>query len=478
MVSESNAPVVVPVVLSGGSGTRLWPLSRETSPKQFLPLLTGLSLFQQTVLRAQAATTRAPVVVCNVEHRFVVQHQLAQLEVEPAAIICEPVARNTAPAVAAAASLVGQSAPDALLLVLPSDHVVTDTADFARDVAAAVPAAGAGHLVTFGITPTTPHTGFGYIRQGPPIAGMLRACAAERFVEKPHLAQARGYVEDGKWMWNSGMFLLPREVLLEELLSHEPRVAHTTAIAVALARREGSAVFLDEKSFACAPTVSLDYAVMEPTTRAAVLPTTLGWSDVGAWSSLWEVRDKDGDGNVLHGDVLAEDSHDCYVHSDGPLVTALGMSDVTVVATKDAVLVADRAHSQQVREVVARLRTLGRAEADCSALVRRPWGTYESLGRGVRHQVKHIEVLPGQKLSLQRHAHRAEHWVVVQGTAQVVRGGDTLVLQEGESLHVPVGCVHRLENRCEDPLHLIEVQVGDYLGEDDIERLDDKYGRS
>jgi mannose-1-phosphate guanylyltransferase / mannose-6-phosphate isomerase len=476
MFPDEPAPVI-PVVLSGGSGTRLWPLSRERSPKQFLPLLSGLSLFQETVNRARSTTPEPPVVVCNVEHRAFVEEQLAQLRVTPAAIVCEPVARNTAPAVAAAALAVATDRPDALLLVLPSDHLVGDVPQFVGDVAAAAPAASAGYLVTFGIAPTGPETGFGYVHQGPAVAGIGRVWAADEFVEKPDADRARGYVEQGKWLWNSGMFLLSRDVLLTELSTYEPTAVRAAELAVQQAERDADVLLLDAGSFAAAPSISLDYAVMERTERAAVLPSSMPWSDVGAWSSLWEQSDRDTDGNVMVGDVLSEGTSGCYLRSEGPLVAAVGLEGITVVATDDAVLVADRENSQQVCEVVKRLRAGGRPEAESTPLVRRPWGTYRSVDVGVQHQVKRIIVAPGRRLSLQRHQHRSEHWVVVQGTAGVVRGDESYLLHENESVFIPAGCAHRIENPGDVPLHIVEVQVGHYLGEDDIERLADDYGR-
>lgn len=475
---QGTDPTVVPVILSGGSGTRLWPVSRKLSPKQFAPMLSGRSLFQDTVLRAAAATEASPVVVCNEAHRFVVEDQLDGIGVSPALIVLEPVARNTSAAIAAAAHLLHETDPGAALLVLPSDHFVPDVEQFADDVRAAGPAAAAGHLVTFGITPACAHTGYGYVRQGAPIAGIPRVFEADKFVEKPAQEVAEGYVEEGKWHWNSGMFLLPAAVLLDELSLHEPAVAASTGRAVASASRSGGVVELDEAAFAAAPSISIDYAVMERTANAAVLPTSLRWSDVGAWSSMWDVSERDPRGNVGRGNVLTVDTADSYVHSDGPLVATLGVSGLTVVATKDAVLVADRGRSEEVRAIVDELHVGGRPEADSAPVCRRPWGTYEALHLGERHQVKHIVVRPGQKLSLQRHQHRAEHWVVVRGTARVVRGDETLMLSENMSLSIPQGEVHRIENPGVETLHVIEVQVGSYLGEDDIERLDDCYGRA
>lgn len=475
---QGTDPTVVPVILSGGSGTRLWPVSRKLSPKQFAPMLSGRSLFQDTVLRAAAATEAAPVVVCSGAHRFVVEEQLDAIGISPALIVLEPVARNTAAAIAAAAELLLETDPDAALLVLPSDHFVPDEEAFASDVRAALPAAAVGHLVTFGITPACAHTGYGYIRQGAPISGIPRVFEAERFVEKPARGVAEGYVEEGKWHWNSGMFLLPAALVVRELSLHEPDVAAHVRSAVARAARSDGVVELDEESFAAAPSVSIDYAVMERTSKAAVLPTPLKWNDVGAWSSMWDVSQHDAEGNAGRGNVIMVDTADSYVHSDGPLVATLGVHGLAVVATKDAVLVTERGRSEEVRAIVEVLHDGGRPEADSAPECRRPWGTYESIDLGQRHQVKHIVVRPGHKLSLQRHQHRAEHWVVVQGTARVVRGDEVHTLTENMSLTIPQGEVHRIENPGSEPLHVIEVQVGSYLGEDDIERLDDCYGRA
>jgi mannose-1-phosphate guanylyltransferase/mannose-6-phosphate isomerase len=451
-------PTVVPVILSGGSGTRLWPLSRKLSPKQFVPMLSGRSLFQDTVERAAAATGTDPLVVCNEAHRFVVEEQLEAVGVSPRAVILEPVPRNTSAAIAAAACVLAESDPGAHLLVLPSDHYVPNAEAFAADVRTALAAAAAGYLVTFGITPSCAHTGYGYIRQGAPIAGVPGTFDLEEFVEKPALPLAERYVAEGKWHWNSGMFLMPARALLSELSRYEPGIFDSISAAVARAGRVDHAVLLDGEAFATSPDVSIDYAVMERTSLAAVVPTRLQWNDVGAWSSMWEVSEHDANGNVAHGNVIAVDTVDSYVHSDGPLVATLGVAEVTVVATKDAVLVTDRAHSQEVRAIVDELHGSDRPEADAVPVCRRPWGTFESIHRGDRH--------------------RAEHWVVVRGTARVTRGEETLTLTENMSLFVDRGEIHRIENPGTEPLHVIEVQVGDYLGEDDIERLDDCYGRA
>lgn len=466
---------VTPVILCGGSGTRLWPVSRRSAPKQFVSLLGGRSLFQETALRAQRVAVRAPIVVCNEEHLFVVRRQLDEVRIDPSAIICEPVSRNTAPAVAAAALLDIGEDPDALLLVLPSDHLVPDPDVFAQEIERAAEAAREGLLVTLGIAPTGPHTGYGYIRQGAALIGLAGIHVTERFVEKPDVATASRYVSDPKWLWNSGMFLLPASVLLSELAVLQPQVL--SQVQRAMGARQGNVVTLSREAFEAAPAISLDYAVMERTQRGAVLPTPLRWSDVGAWSSLWEISEKDEGGNVSQGDVMTSDAHNCYLHSDGPLIAALGVSNVTVVATEDAVLVADIGRSQEVKELVDQLHALRRTEADAARITQRPWGTYQGVHRGSSHQVKHIVVAPGQKLSLQRHQHRAEHWFVVQGIGRAVRGEELLALEPNDTVYIPQGCVHRVENPGSEPLHLIEVQFGDYLGEDDIERLEDAYGR-
>ncbi len=467
----------IPVILCGGAGTRLWPLSRQQAPKQFARLFNGLSLFQQTAQRALRVTGQNPVVVCSEDHGFVVEQQLEEMEIRPRSVLCEPVARNTAPALAAAAVHLQASDPGASMLALPSDHLVPDLDIFAADVNEARQAAGAGRLVTFGITPTRPHTGYGYIRQAAALAGMERAATVEAFVEKPELEQAQEYFADPKWLWNSGMFLFPLDLLLDELAALAPQVLDRARAAVRLANAREHTVSLDRASFEAAPEISIDYAVMERTEHAAVLPTALRWSDIGAWQSLWEISEKDPRGNAHTGDVHITDAANCYLHSEGPLVAAVGIRDITVVATSDAVLVADIAHSEDVKQLVHELRSARREEAETPQLVHRPWGTYERLHRGEMHQVKHIVVRPGGRLSLQRHQHRAEHWVVVRGSAVATRGDEQFLLKENDALFIPRGEVHRLENLGAVHLHLIEVQVGAYTGEDDIERLSDAYGR-
>lgn len=469
---------ITPVILSGGAGTRLWPLSRELYPKQLLPLLSDRSLLQDTAARVAGAPFAAPLVVCNDEHRFIIAEQLRALDIKPRAIVLEPTARNTAAAVATAAKMLAAADPNALMLVLPSDHAIVDQTAFRAAVATAAEAARKGRLVTFGITPTGPETGYGYIRRGGKLDGVAGAFAIERFVEKPDIETARGYVADGVWSWNSGMFLFPAGLLLAELARFEPEIAAAVGAAVEKAGRDLDFVRLDKESFARAPSKSVDYAVMERTQAAAVVPCALGWNDVGAWSALWELGDKDGDGNVVSGDVIAQETRNSYLRSDRLLLATLGIEDAVVVATSDVVLVAKKDRVQDVKKIVEQLKARSRSEAVSHPVVYRPWGSYQGVDAGPRHQVKHIMVKPGHKLSLQKHARRAEHWVVVSGVARVVRDEDILTLRENMSTYIPVGCVHRLENPGPGPLHLIEVQSGDYLGEDDIVRLEDTYGRA
>ncbi len=468
---------IVPVILSGGAGTRLWPLSRELYPKQLLPLLSEHSLLQETARRASGPLFAPPLIVCNDEHRFIIAEQLRQLDIKPQAIVLEPAARNTAPAVAAAAKMLAAEKRDTLMLVLPSDHAIADVGAFHKAVETAAAAARAGRLVTFGITPEHPETGYGYIRRGAALGGVAGAYAIERFVEKPDLETAQGYVADGAWSWNSGMFLFPARLLLDELMRFEPAMVEAVADAVGRANQDLEFVRLAKDSFSRAPAKSVDYAVMEKTERAAVVPATLGWSDVGAWSALWDIGDKDQSGNVVVGDVIAHETTNSYLRSERVLLATLGIADAVVVATSDVVLVAAKDRVQDVKKIVEQLKAKGRSEAVSHPIVYRPWGSYQSIDTGHRHQVKHIMVKPGHKLSLQKHAHRAEHWVVVSGTARVTRDEDMLTLRENMSTYIPVGCVHRLENPGPAPLHLIEVQSGGYLGEDDIIRLDDTYGR-
>ncbi|MBB5014609.1 mannose-1-phosphate guanylyltransferase/mannose-6-phosphate isomerase [Rehaibacterium terrae] len=467
---------LLPVILSGGSGTRLWPLSREAYPKQFLPLAGERSMLQDTWLRV-AALAPAPLVIANEEHRFMVAEQLRQAGCTPRAIVLEPVGRNTAPAIAIAALEASADGADPLLLVLPSDHVVRDPAAFRAAVQKALPAARVGRLVTFGIVPTGPETGYGYIRAGEAAEAGEGVRAVARFVEKPDLATASQYLASGEYFWNSGMFLFRASRYLEELGRHQPAMLDACRAALAAARRDSEFVRLPKERFAACPADSIDYAVMEKTDAAAVLPVDVGWNDVGSWSALWEVAEQDGDGNAHHGDVLARGCRNTLAWGDHRLVALLGLEDVVVVDTADAVLVAHRERVQEVKEIVAALKAGNRPQATWHRKVYRPWGSYDGIDVGPRFQVKRITVKPGAALSLQMHHHRAEHWIVVSGTARVTRGEEVFLLGENQSTYIPLGVKHRLENPGQVPLELIEVQSGSYLGEDDIVRFEDVYGR-
>lgn len=474
-----SQPTIYPVILSGGAGTRLWPLSRELFPKQFLPLLGEQTLLQQTALRVQDMPGCAPpAVVCNDEHRFIIAEQMRQVGIVPSAIVLEPVARNTGPAAAVAALLLADRDRDAMILLMPSDHLIARPEAFRRAVAIASRAAAAGKLVTFGIRPQSPETGYGYIRRGPALDGQHDVFAVDRFVEKPDQATAQTYLASGEYDWNGGIFLFRATDLLDEMERLAPGMVPACRAALAKARRDLDFTRLDKEAFAACPSRSIDYAVMEKTDRAAVVPVDMGWNDVGSWDALWAVSRRDGQGNAASGAALMEESANCYIRSeDGILVATLGVQDLVVVATNDAVLVADRKRAQDVKTLVERLKLQGSATVSGHRRVFRPWGAYETVDAGDRHQVKHITVKPGQRLSLQQHGKRAEHWIVVRGTARVTRGEDVFDLRENESTFIPLGTRHRLENPTDQPLHLIEVQSGSYLGEDDIVRFDDKYGR-
>ncbi|MFZ5789753.1 MAG: mannose-1-phosphate guanylyltransferase/mannose-6-phosphate isomerase [Pseudomonadota bacterium] len=474
----SNSMQVRPVILSGGAGTRLWPLSRATYPKQLMPLLSEESLLQETARRVGVEHGfLPPLVVCNAEHRFMVAEQLRAIGAVPEAILLEPIGRNTAPAAAVAAVLASESDPDAILLLLPSDHHVADPERFREAVTTALPAARAGFLVIFGIAPNRPETGYGYIRLGKPLAEAPGCLQVAQFVEKPDLATARRYVMTGDHFWNGGMVLFSARRFLAELERLEPAMLAAVRRAVAVAARDLDFTRLGEAEFATAPAKSIDYAVLERTEAAAVVPCDMGWSDVGSWDSLWEAAEKDEDGNVLVGDVVATDVKNSYLRAEGRLLAVQGLSGVVAVETPDAVLVLARNKAQDLRSVVAALDRNGREEHIRHRKVYRPWGSYEQVDAGDRFQVKRLIVRPGGKLSLQRHAHRAEHWVVVRGTARVTRDGQLFDLVANQSTYIPLGAAHRLENPGDEPLHIIEVQSGGYLGEDDIVRLEDVYGR-
>jgi mannose-1-phosphate guanylyltransferase/mannose-6-phosphate isomerase len=478
--------MLIPLILSGGSGTRLWPLSRELHPKQLLPLVGAQTMLQQTVQRTHGmADLAAPIVVCNESHRFMVAEQLREQAVTPQAIILEPIGRNTAPAVAVAALVAldrarkagdarAEAALDPILLVLPADHVLRKVPAFQAAVSAGLAAARAGKLVTFGVVPDRPETGYGYIRRAP---GDGPAYAVQQFVEKPDVATAQQYVESGDYYWNSGMFMFRARAYLEELRRHAPAMLSACEDAVAAATRDLDFTRLSKSEFAACPSDSIDYAVMEKTDAAVVVPLDAGWSDVGSWSALQDALPRDEAGNVVHGDVLVEDSSGCYLHSTSRLIGAVGLKDHVVVETKDAVLVAPRDRVQDVKALVNQLKLQGRYETSLHREVFRPWGSYDSIDHGERFQVKRLVVKPGATMSLQLHHHRAEHWIVVSGTAQITRGEETFLLGENESTYIPVGTKHRIANPGKVMLHIIEVQSGSYLGEDDIVRFEDIYGR-
>ena len=469
---------ITPVILSGGSGSRLWPLSRAMRPKQFLGVTDEKTLFQLTLQRLQGLPgLQPPVIVSNQEHRFLVAEQCREAGMAPDAIILEPFGRNTAPAIAVAALHAMQSDQDPVLLVLPSDHIFAKPEAFRESAVLAAQAAQQGQLVTFGIVPTHPETGYGYIRAGDK-TGINGIHSVAQFVEKPNLATAERYVSSGDYFWNSGMFMFRASVYLHELKQHHPDMLRQCEQAYQRARVDLDFVRLDEAAMTDCPSDSVDYAVMEKTSQAAMVSLDAGWNDVGAWSSVWQVLPKDGHGNAIRGDVITESATDCYVHADHRLVTLLGVKDLVVIETADAILVADKDAAQDVKKIVNRLSEAKRPETDLHREVYRPWGSYDSLGHGPRYQVKSIRVKPGAKLSLQYHHHRAEHWVVVSGTAKVLIGEKSQLVRENESVFIPQGEKHMLENPGKTWLELIEVQSGSYLGEDDIVRLEDVYGRA
>lgn len=470
---------ITPVLLSGGSGTRLWPISRALYPKQLLAMAAERTMFQETARRFLGSAGFAPpLIVCNDEHRFIIAAQIQDAGVTPNTIVLEPLGRNTAPAAAIAALLLAEQTPETLMLLAPSDHVIDDLPGFLRTVETAARAAQQGRLVTFGIKPSRPETGYGYIRRGDALKEAPGAFAVGAFVEKPDRPTAERFIAEEIYFWNSGMFLFSPQVYLEELSRYAPDVLAKADHALKQSRRDLDFLRLSRDSFAACQAISIDYAVMERTDKAAVIPADIGWSDVGSWSMLWERAAKDENGNVAAGDVLIEDGRDNFIRSDDRLVAALGVDDLVIVSTNDAVLVARKDRDQDVKRIVDRLIKAGRSEASQHARVYRPWGFFETLHLGPGTQVKLIEVNPGAALSLQYHHKRAEHWVVVSGEACIVRGDENLILRENESTFIPIGMQHRLENKCGEPLRIIEVQVGSYLGEDDIVRLEDRYKRN
>lgn len=464
------------VILSGGSGTRLWPLSREAYPKQFLPVVSDDSLLAETIDRGLSLDENVRIMaITNEDHRFVVAaHLQAQAADRIDGMILEPVGRNTAPAIALAALAAAEKDPGELLLVMPSDHVLKNLAAFSDAVRIGAEAASSGKLVTFGIVPGAPHTGYGYIKAGQDLGGYNEVAA---FVEKPDEATAQRYLEEGDYLWNSGMFLFRADRYLEELEAHQPAMLKACREAWSQKQADLDFIRVGREAFEACPDDSIDYAVMEKTHDAVVVPLDAGWSDVGSWSALWEIQPQDEHGNVCRGDVIIEDVNGSYLHSEGRLIAALGISDHVIVETDDVVLVADRSRVQDVKKLVAQVKAQGRQEYRLHKKVHRPWGTYEGIASGGRFQVKRITVNPGASLSLQKHHHRAEHWVVVKGTATVHRGDETLLLTEDQSTYIPLGVTHRLTNPGVIPLELIEVQTGSYLGEDDIVRFEDTYNR-
>jgi mannose-1-phosphate guanylyltransferase/mannose-6-phosphate isomerase len=471
-----NHATITPVILSGGVGTRLWPLSRRLRPKQFLALNGDESMFAETLARVRGDAFGPPVVVCNDEHRFLVAEELRQAGMTAADILVEPAARNTAPAIAAAALRLLARDPEAIMAVLPSDHLIADAGAFRAAVATAARLAEGGDLVTFGVPPTRPDTGYGYILTGAALEGGVSRVAA--FVEKPDAATAEAYLAAGGYLWNAGMFVFTARDYIAELGRHRPEVVTAVTRAVEAGHADLDFFRLGDGDFAAAPSISIDYAVMERTSRAIVVPLEAGWSDVGSWASLWELGPADAAGNVAAGNAVVLDSTDTYVRSEHPLVAALGVSGLIIVATDDTVLVLPKARSQEVKELVAELHASGREEIVSHTRVYRPWGHYQNLEGGDGFLVKRIVVKPGAQLSMQFHHHRAEHWVVVAGTARVTNGDEVFDLGPNQSTYIPAGARHRLENPGGEPLHLIEVQSGAYIGEDDIVRLEDTYGRS
>ena len=472
-------PTIQPVILCGGSGSRLWPVSRQDLPKQFIQLTSEFSMLQETVLNLSGHKNfRPPVMVSNESFQFMIQSQLRELDIEPSALILEPESRNTAAAIALAALTMNAVDPNTCLLVLPSDHVLGDKDRFLDAIDRGYAAAKDGALVTFAMKAERPETGYGYIRQGKPLAGTDECYAVDRFVEKPDAKTAQRFLDEGGYHWNSGMFMFKANRFLEELYRHQPKIFTTAMEALDRGTNDGGIVRPDAEIFAAIENISIDYAVMEHTKHAVMVAADFGWSDVGSWASIADLGSGGEDGNLIEGDAVLHDCEGTYVRGNGRLIAAIGQRDQIIIDTEDALLIVPKDRAQDVKAIVEKLNRKNRPEAVLPAVVQRPWGTYEGIHQGARHQVKHIVVEPGEKLSLQYHHHRSEHWTVVAGTAEVTIDGKVRVLEANQSAYIPVGATHRLYNPGDEPMHLIEVQCGGYLGEDDIVRLDDVYGRA
>lgn len=466
--------MLIPVIMAGGSGSRLWPLSRTMYPKQFLNIVGENTMLQDTLLRLAELESSDPIIICNNEHRFLVAEQLRDIDYA-GEIILEPFGRNTAPAITLAALQALEKDKESTLLVLAADHVIQDTSGFCESIKSAISLAENNELVTFGIVPDKPETGFGYIKAGAKLSAGFKV---DKFVEKPSYDVAKSYVDSGEYFWNSGMFLFKASVFLEELEKYNPEILDVCKKCIGNARKDLDFLRISQDDFESCPSDSIDYAVMEKTESAAIIPLDVGWNDIGSWSAMWDINAKDENNNKLIGDVIAEKSSNCFIRAEDRLVSVLGLDNVVVVDSKDALLVANKSMVQDVKTIVSRLKNMQRDEWKIHREVYRPWGKYDSIDVGTRYQVKRITVNPGAKLSVQMHHHRAEHWVVVSGTASVTNGDRTFLVSENESTYIPIGTIHALENPGKVPLELIEVQTGSYLGEDDIVRLEDNYGRA
>lgn len=469
--------MIYPIIMAGGTGSRLWPLSRELYPKQFLTISDDTSMLQKTFQRLKGLEHTPPVIICNEEHRFIAAEQIRQGGFEHSGIILEPVGRNTAPAIALAAFHAIKEGNDPTLLVLAADHLIQDVSSFTNSIHTAKTFANDGQLVTFGIVPTSPETGYGYIKRGVQKSSDNESYNVDSFVEKPNSATAQAYLDSGEYYWNSGMFMFKASKYLDELKQHRPDIYKACERALESTQTDLDFIRVDKQEFEACPEDSIDYAVMEKTVSATVIPMSAGWSDVGSWSALWDVCEKDSNGNVVKGDVISVNSTNSYLHAENKLIATVGINDLIVVETKDAILVADKKQVQEVKSVVKQLIEQNRTEHMLHREVYRPWGKYDSIDNGPRDHVKRITVNPGEKLSIQMHHHRAEHWIVVSGTAKVTNGDNTTLVTEDQSTYIPLGTVHALENPGKIPLEMIEVQTGSYLGEDDIVRFEDRYGR-